>query len=357
MVDEKKYSMTHTKKEILDAYNKLKKQIEEKSKLELKPEKKIEEKKEKEVVQVAESLSSEGAVRSIDNLKIEAGKMLSQLSEKLESATNKYNDIKKAIEVRETELKEIYEIEKSAHSLAALIEAQRQKREDFELEMETEEKELTENISNTRLQWEKEKKTHLEESRAMEAEEKKKREREKEEYKYTFEREKELATNKYDDEKSELEKEIILKREEFEKMIADREKDTEERGKVVSEREKKIDELQDKVDKFPKELDITVDKVIKETTEKIQTEAKNRELLLKKEYDGEKNVFLSKIEALEKMVSDQNDQIEKLSAQMEKSYQKVQDIAMKSIEGTSNTKILGRIEQLITEKNKKQSSD
>lgn len=357
MTQEKDVSTSNTKREILDAYDALKKSLEEKSKLELKPEKRIEEKKVKEVVQVANSLSSEGAVRSIDSLKMELGKMLSELSEKLENAANQYNDIKKAIEVKEKEIKEIYDIDKSAYSLAALIEAQRQKREEFEHEIESLRRELTEEVSDTRMQWKKEKTAYLEEKKDTEAEEKKKRVREQEEYRYSLEREKEIVKNRFEDEKAKLEKEISVKREEFEKAFKKKEKEIEEREKLVSERERKIGELEKQVERFPKELDAVVNKTIKETTEKIQAEAKNRELLLKKEADGERNVFLSKIEALEKNVTEQNSQIEKLSAQQEKSYQKVQEIAMKSIEGTSNTRILGSIEQLITEKSKKQITD
>ena len=357
MVQEKDVFISNTKREILDAYNELKKRLEEKSKLELKPEKRIEEKKVNEVIQVADSLPSEGVVKGIDNLKMDVSKMLSELSEKLENAVNKYNDIKKAIEVKEKEFNEIYDIDKSAYSLAALIEAQRQKREEFEHEIETRKRELTEEINNTRMQWEKEKTAYLEEKRDLDAEEKKKRSREQEEYKYSLEREKEIVKNRFEDEKTKLQKELSLKSEEFEKTFKKKEEEIEEREKLVFEREQEIEKLKKQVESFPKELDAIVNKAIKETTEKIQGEAKNRELLLKKEADGERNVLLGKIEALEKNVTEQNSQIEKLSAQQEKSYQKVQEIAMKSIEGTGNTRILGKIEQLIAEKSKKQTID
>ena len=70
----KAMSMSNTKKEMIDTYNALLKQLQEKSEAELKPEKKIEEKKKREVVEVAETLSSEGVVKEIGNLKLEIGK-------------------------------------------------------------------------------------------------------------------------------------------------------------------------------------------------------------------------------------------------------------------------------------------
>ena len=70
----KKLSTTSTKQEMMEAYNALLKQLEEKRDAELKPEKKLEEKRAKEIVQVAEALSAEGVVKEIGNLKIEMGK-------------------------------------------------------------------------------------------------------------------------------------------------------------------------------------------------------------------------------------------------------------------------------------------
>jgi len=156
----KELSMSNTKKEMLNAYNALLKQLQEKREAELKPEKIIEEKKKREVVEVAETLSSEGVVKEIGNLKLELGKMLTQISDGLEEEVNKYKKIQNAIKIKEEELKELYEIERSAETLAALIEAQNQKRQEFESEMAARKEELNREILAIREEWEKEKKEH-----------------------------------------------------------------------------------------------------------------------------------------------------------------------------------------------------
>ncbi len=79
----------------------------------MKPEKRLEEKKAKDVIQVAESLSTEGVSREISNLKIEISKMLAQISDHLEEV-NKFKAIQNAIALKEKELEELYEIERSA---------------------------------------------------------------------------------------------------------------------------------------------------------------------------------------------------------------------------------------------------
>ena len=85
-----KISMTSTKKEMLEAYNTLLKQLKEKRESELKPERKLQEKKTKEVIELADSLSSDGVVIGINNVKVEMGKLLAEISDKLEDEVNKF---------------------------------------------------------------------------------------------------------------------------------------------------------------------------------------------------------------------------------------------------------------------------
>src|SRR5207244_2168728 len=95
----------------------------------------------------------------------------------------------KAVESKEAELKELYGIEKAAVSLAALIEAQNEKRATFEFEMAREREQLQGEIDSLRAEWLEEKKTHDAELKEREATEKKARDREREDFSYGFKRE------------------------------------------------------------------------------------------------------------------------------------------------------------------------
>lgn len=346
----KKISMTNTKQEMLKAYNRLLKELQEKKEVELKPEKKLEEKKKKEVVQVADSLSSEGVVKGIGNLKVEIGKMLTQISDKLDEEVNKFKGIQEAIEFKEKELEEIYEIERSAATFAALIESQNQKRLEFESEMAIRSEELKKEIETIRMGWYKEKKDHEARVKEQDTEEQKKRKREKEEFTYAFDREQQLAKEGFEDAKAKLEREIEFKKEQMERDLVEREK-------AVAEREQELTELRNRVNMFPKEMDATVNKAVKEMTERLKGEAKSREELLRKEFDGERNVLNTRIDSAEKTVKEQGEHIAKLSLQMEKAYQKVQDIAVKAIEGSSNAKSLANLQQLLNDQMRKQPQE
>jgi hypothetical protein len=331
---------------MLEAYQVALKQLEAQREAEVKPEKKLEEKKAKEVTQVAESLSSEGVAREISNLKIETSKTLAQISDRLEEEVNKFRAVQNAIALKEKELQELYEIEKSAVTLAALIESQNQKRQAFESEMAEKKEALNQEIEVLRAEREKEKNDYEAEIKERDIAEKKRRDREKEEYEYSFKREQKLTKDKFEDEKARLEKEIQIKKEQMQSELREREK-------VVAQKEEELNELRRKASAFPKELETAVAKAVKETADRLNLEAKNREELVKKEFVGERNVLTTRIDSLEKIAKEQSEQIAKLTQQLEKAYQQVQEIAVKTIEGSSTIKSFANLQQWISEQTRK----
>ena len=198
-VQPKKLTLSNTKQEMLDAYQTILKQLEAQKESELRPEKKMEEKKTKEVIQVAESLSSEGIAKEISHLRVETGKILAQISDRLEEEINKFKSVQSAVALKEKELQELYDIERSAMTLAALIESKNQKSQAFELEMTEKKEALNREIETLRDQKDKEKGDYETELRERDFSEKKRRDREKEEYDYSFKREQKITKDKFED--------------------------------------------------------------------------------------------------------------------------------------------------------------
>ena len=348
--EQKKLAMTNTKQEMIHAYNTLLKQLEEKQAGELKPEKKIEEKKTKEAVGIAASLTTEGVGKEIAELKLEIGRTLTKIADQLEGEVNRFVAIRSAIAAKEKELQELYEIEKAAMSLAALIEAQNQKRQEFTAEMETKKDILRQEIETTRIAWEKEQEEHDTAVKERDAAEKKRQTREKEEFEYAFKREQQLSTDRFTYEKAKLEKELKDKKEQLENELKSREAS-------IAEKEAELNDLRKRAAQFPKELEAAVAKAIKETSERLLLEAKTSEELLKKEAEGERNVFKARIESLEKTAKEQGERLSVLTKQLEAAYQKVQDIAVKTVEGASNFKSVASLQQLIGEQMRKQAAE
>ncbi len=345
----KKLSTTNTKQEMLEAYNLVVKQLREKEEAELKPEKRIEERKASDALKTAESVVTDGVAAQIGSLKTEIGRMLSQVSDKLESETDKLAKVQQAVVIREKELQELYAIEREAQTLAALIEAQTKKREDFESRMASDKEALGKEIELTRSAWDQERKSREAESREWEAAEKKKRDREKEEYDYAFKREQRLAKDAFQDEKDRIAKAAEMQKTEMEAALGAREK-------AVAERERVVADLEQKVNGFPGELESAVKKAVQDVTNRLAGESKNREELLKKEFDGERKVFTTRIDALEKTVKEQHEQVGRLSQQLEKSYEKVEDIAVKAVQSASAIQS-GSFQQMVNEQARKQGQE
>ncbi len=315
-----KVSGSNTKKEILEAYSKLKQELEGSAQDTLQPEKEKERIKTEEVVAATEVLAATKVIDSIDALKSSLNETLAEIAAKMENEVTRYSKVKEAIAAKEVELKEIFEIEQCAYTLAALLETQKQKRTSFEEEM-----------GLAKTAWEQEKSEHFAWLQEEKGESKKTRQREQEEYDYKLKRERELKTNALQDEISQLEKELSQKKEDFEQKVTAKEVELKERETTVGQEEKRLVALEVQVDNFSEELGKAVKKEAKETTERLTSEMARDEELLRKTFEGEKNVFNTKIEAFEQLTSEQKKQISQLTLQLEKAYGKVQDIAVTAV--------------------------
>lgn len=98
-----------------------------------------------------------------------------------------------------------------------------------------------------------------------------------------------------------------------------------------------------------------MDQAVKDVTERLELTAQYRQDLQQKEYQGEKNVLTSRIQSLEKAVQEQTTQLAKLSQQQESAYQKVQDVAVKAIEGASRVGAFHELQQTLIDQTKKQA--
>jgi hypothetical protein len=346
----KKLTAKDTKQEMLSAYQDVLRQLEEKRQAESRPEAKVEQRITAEAVKVADELSNEGVVKQISDLRANIGKLLSQASDRLEEQVGRYAQITRAIAFKEKELSEIYEIQKAALSLGALIQAQHEKREQFEREMAEEKEELAREIDEARRQWEQEKDAHDAAIKERDAFEARRRKREDEEYRYAFAREQQIARDQFADEKGKLERDLARRKAEMEQQLGERER-------VVGEREAELGRLRQQVDAFPLQLDAAVARAVKETTTRAQSEAAAREELLKREFAGERNVLTTQIASLQQAVKDQAAQLAKLSQQSEKAYGQMQDIAVKAIEGSSNFKSWAGMQQMFADPPRKQPAE
>jgi hypothetical protein len=324
-------SMANTKKELLEAYEAAKQRFENMSKDLLNAEKARKRMEKKAAAATADAQAAQDPVKRLHDLRGAISRELTNLAERFETEIETYSKIQSAIETKQGELDTLYGVETAASDLAALIDAQRVKKERFEEEMAAQKSAFESDMQEMRSRWQHEKADQDRQGKDQAEALKRQRQREKEEYEYTFAREKEQRKNALEDELQALEKEIATKRGDFENEIQLRKAQLDSREESIADREKDMAALQKEVDSFPKRTEAAIQKAVDDVTERLTREFKSQEELMQARFEGEKNVFLGKIEALEKMVASQANQIDDFSKKSEKAYEKVQDIANKAV--------------------------
>jgi hypothetical protein len=325
------------------------KAVAQRKEAEAKPEERIAAKAVREAVAVADTLSSEGVVRLISELKSTMARTLTQISDRLEEEIGKYSQVCRAIVAKESELQEIYEIQRSASTLLAFLETHERKQEEMERDFQTRKEQLDREIETTQVEWEKERKQHEQEIKERDAAEQKRRQREQEEYKYAFAREQQLARDQAADEMAAAQKEWAQRKSQLEREWDDREK-------AMAEREQELVDLRARAAGFAEELKSATEHATAEAAQRVQQQHQGAQELLRRELEGEKNVLATKIAALERTVQEQAEQLSRLQQQAEKAHSQVQEIAVRAIEGSASAKQLAHLQQLLAEQVRKGGS-
>jgi hypothetical protein len=134
-----------------------------------------------------------------------------------------------------------------------------------------------------------------------------------------------------DDELQTLQKQLTVKRSEFENESQNRTAELDTREKAIEDREKDMETLQKEVESFPKRNEAAVQKAVADVTERLTRNFKGDKALMEARFEGERNVLMVKFEALEKMVASQAAQIIDPAKKNELAYEKVQDIANRAV--------------------------
>lgn len=330
-------SLKNTKTQILDAYSDLLESIQ--SKKDEEPKKVQEQKHKNEITDKAKSFSNEKIVTGISELKVSMSSALDKLGEQFIDEFKKFEDLQKAIDIEKQNLEDLYSLSANTDSLAAMLLAQKEKREIFEQEMEQRKVDLTTKIASDKEKhetemaekkavWKKEQEEHNTKAKEETAITKKDRNREEEEYQYNLKISRKKEANTYEEKKTKLEKDLAEKKIDFEKEFS-------ERKAAIEEAEAELKELRIKSSSFQAELENAVTTAIKSTTDKLETEHQFEIKLSEKEVEGEIKLKDQTITALNSKIKEIEISQKEMSQKTAKAESSVKDIAMKAIESAS----------------------
>ncbi len=324
-------NMSNTKKELLDAYEAAKAENDHIQQQLLSAEEARRKAEKLAAVKTAEAQASGDPVRRLQDLRAEIGRELMDIAQRYETEINTFKQVQQAISNKQSELEELYGIETAVGDLAALIAAQQVRKDEFAAEMSRRKLDLEMEIKEGQEAWAEERAQHAAEIKEAAEELKKKRQREQDDYDYTLKREREQRRNQLADEMAALEKEISLKRAQFEAETEAREKNLAEREQAVAGNEAEMAQLRSQIAMLQDEMETKVKEATVQTTKRLEMDFSKARDLMQARFDGEKNVMLGKIEALEAMVASQREQLVSLAEKQEKAYEKVQDIANRAV--------------------------
>jgi len=374
VAEEFKISSQMTKKQIIDEYTRLleayRQKVEEAKEAE-KWRSEAEKYKEATALKTAKTATVEGVIESVTGLKTQLGKTLTDLTDKLAFQAERLEEVNSAVTLQEKRLKELYDIEAASDTLARLVQAYQEQKDEAEAEFksrmaelehnyqerfqELEEKysrmkdELEDEIRRKRAAWDEEKKNFerelAEEKRLLRQE----WEREQAEYIYERDRARKIEEDEYQARRNALEKK--LKQREEEAL-----RDLDKREAALAAQEAELKDLREQVKRFPATLQKETEKVKKEVTAAFKQEMEQERRLAATEREWERKVYEQKIKFLEDIVASQEQKIQDLKQEIAQAMKQVHQIAEKAIEGASQARAFSSVKEIALEQARKPES-
>jgi hypothetical protein len=318
-------SEKNTKAEILKAYELLLKNIQQ-TKAEV-PKTIFEETTKKETLAKVAETTNEGIVKNIAGLKSAVNVSLDDILSKMSGEFKQLEEIRAAIEIEKKSLEDLYSLSAVTDSLAAMLLANKEKKESFENEIKVQ-----------REQWEQEKLKKQTEEKEYAAELVKQRKREEEEYLYDLKIKRQKEQDEYSGKAQLLEKELIERKNLFEKEIATREQ-------TLKNSETEFADLRKANADFPAKLEKELRSKEDEITTKLQIQYDFEAKLLKSQNDADLRLKDQTVKSLEEKIKELQAQLKEYADKATRAEAGVKEIAVKAIEGASKTKVFVKAEK------------
>lgn len=236
------------------------------------------------ILSTAQGYSVDNLAQSISTLKTSVNTTLNELTDKLISEAQKFSELQKAIELTKKNLDLHYHIQVGAETLDYLINEYKIKKVSFEEEIVAKKRDWTR---------EQEERDYITKLRAR---------RSQEEF-----------------EEAKIKQNNILK----------------EREEQVTLQEQNVSELRNQVESFPVELNKALLQREQEVAKRLNADFDGKLSNIKKDWEGQKHIYEIKTDTLEEKLKRQDTENAALRQELETANNRVQELAIKIIEGGS----------------------
>jgi chromosome segregation ATPase len=289
--------------------------------------------------------SIENIIRDLTGIRARLGESVGTLQQQLLSEATRLQALRDEASEHTTHLKALHGIEVGYETLRDLVrkyqetqkaadETHAAKKQAFEAELE-----------GRKAAWKKEQDDHARTTKEAEEAAQRAAKRESEEYGYETARARKADGDALAQSRKQLQAELDALKENSERAWAEREAD-------LARREAEYNELKAKAAAIPKDLEAAVGKAEAEGTGIAKRQAKIAADLQQKTNEGKRRVYELRVQALDETIAKQNEQINELSKQLATALKQAQDLAIKAIDGASNSSSFAAVKEIALEQAK-----
>lgn len=342
-----------TKQEIFSAYQTAVNQLKSKEQTTLNPEKAKTQRRKNEVLEKIKALSVDSVAKGIDTVRSRTASILAQIEQDMSSQLTELTMVQEALAARREELKEIYSIEAEATGLAALVEAQKERRVQFEKEISDRRVAFDTEMLTARKNWEIEKTEYLRTQSLRNEQDRTARDRDLETSKYNFERDQKAKYDKLTDE-------LTARTKAFENEMEVRQKDYAVQLEALVKREALQKELETRVQTLEAEqatLLASIEGKLAAATDSAKKSAQTgfgiEVNAIKKTHEAEVTVLKGQVDTLTSQLKDYREANVILNNKLEAAYAKVQSVAERALEAQGSASALREVQRTVEAQNTK----
>jgi hypothetical protein len=293
----------------------------------------------------ADDASIEGTIAALLSLRSGFGSAVSGLSAKLTAEASRLASLHHEVDSQAKQLTELHDIKITDNTLQTVIQEYQTKSEGFERELTDKQEAFELEITAKTKAWSAEKEEHARAVAERDEIQKKARKRGGEEYEYDLAQRRKAEADTYEQQRKGREREL-------EEFVQAKNKAWADREKQVAEQEAQHADYKAKFEELPVKLEAAVKRAKGEGAGIAAGQSRIKSDLLAKEIDGERRLFELKVKSLEATIKERAHQIDTLSAQLSAALKQGQDLAVKAIEGASNSTSFMAVKEIALEQAK-----
>ncbi len=336
-----KVNSKSSKEQILEAFNQVVGLLEEKSKNMLNPEKENAIKKEAVIVASAETILSKKLKDDITKINTKIIDSMNEMLNNMNVLGEEYNTIVEALEVKKAALKEMFDIETNAYTLAALVNTHNELKDQLQKELDG----IRALIQEEKKLWQEEK--SKENAAIADA-----RKKDEEEWRYSFSRQKKQAIDSLNDTLAEKEKDFQEQLAVENKKLMAREEELSKKEKEMTTKESYVADLEDKVKGIPTLVEDAKAKAAADAETSAKKSFDFQKMILTKDFEGKLAAVEIKNDSLTQEVARLTTALKETQAKLDEAYGKLESLANKTVEGTANSKTIAMLEGVVKDMQK-----